>query len=560
MLQKISNFLEQPAIKPIHRQSVTAVLILTMLTNVVVLVIPLYILQVYDRVLLSRSFETLTVLSIGVGLVVLFNMFIEKARTLILVRLGNRYEIEMNKVLFDTAVIRSAYLNSTNIQALSDLRQVKNFLILENGFVILLEAPWSAFYIAILFIAHPLLGGASLFFILLMLAITIFDEHLTGSYIEKIQDGTVATNQKMSEILMSSHVVESMGMRNSMFEHWKNTNSNVMSDSSKSSELAGKFHAFTKLIRFIQTITMTFIGVYLMIDGHITLGAMIVAGLLAAKGTAPLEMFIMGLKNFNMTRKALKNLNDQILQTSLHDTSFSLPLTNGSVSMERVVYAPIGTETTTLKGVTFNIDNGEFLGIIGPSGSGKSTIAKLLAGLYKPYSGVVRIGGADISMYPKEEFGKKIGYLPQDVTLFEGTVRDNIARFSGGSDEAVLEAAAKANVHDMILKLPKGYETQVGSRGLNLSGGQRQKIALARCLYNSPKLVILDEPNSALDHDNELLLIQTLKLLKSQDTTLVVISHKPSLIADADKLLVINNGAVEKFGKQSDIISSYKGA
>ena len=559
MLKSAKKILAQPAVKIINTKSILAVFILTLLTNVLILAMPLYFLQVYDRVLLSKSIETLIILTFGVGLVLIFNTYVEKARSQILVRLSNKYELDLSSTLFNTSVIKSAYFNDVSTQFLSDLRQVKNFIVQESGIVVLFDAPWSVIYISILFFAHPYLGMGSLFFTLLLLGVSLADESMTSGHIDKMQDAVIVSGQQMSEILMSSHVIESMGMRKSIFARWSKVNSVAMFHNSVSNEISGKFTSLTKFIRFAQTLTMTFLGVYLMTKNEITLGAMIVAGLLAGKGTAPLEMFIMGLKNFKLTMKALGSLNNQITQTAVFESSFSVPITNGSVALERVVYAPAGTDIPTLKGISFAIEAGSFLGIIGQSGSGKSTVAKLVAGLYKPYSGFVRVDGADMNTLDREKLGVNIGYLPQDVTLFEGTIKDNIARFTDASDEEILAAAHLANVHEMILKLPNGYMTNVGSRGMNLSGGQRQKIAIARAVFRNPKIVILDEPNSALDYDNELLLIQTLAKLKENRVTLIVISHKPSLIGNADKLLVINSGVIDRFGNYQDIIASYKG-
>ena len=554
----LRSYMSRPVLRVIHQPSIWIVGVLTFLLNISMLAIPLYILQVYDRVLLSRSMETLMLLWVGVAFVIIFNGFVDRTRGAVLVRVANRFELGLSRLLFDVGVHDAAYSNKVSLQFTSDLKQVKQFLTAENGLAIFLEIPWSIMYVIILFFAHPLLGFSSLFFVLILLFMTLAEESLTTRSIEASQESSMEANQKMSELLMGAQTIEAMGMRSSVRKVWETISLRAMADGSKANEVISTTQSAMKFMRLIQTITMTAVGAYLAMSAQITIGAMIVAGLLAAKGTAPLEMFISGLKNFKLTLKSINGLNGQLEGYKREENKMTLPDPKGKIVFERVVYAPPSSEVTIIKGITFGIEAGTFLGVIGASGSGKSTLAKLMAGLYTPYSGIIRIDEADIQMYQRERLGQHLGYLPQEVILFEGNIKDNIARFTDASDEEILRAAQLAGAHEMILHLPKGYETQVGSRGMNLSGGQRQRIGLARALFGSPRIIILDEPNSALDHEAEQKLLQALAILKGEGVTIVVITHKPSLLIHADKLLVLHEGSVQQFGNNAQVAENYK--
>lgn len=554
----LRSYMNRPVLRTIHQPSIWIVAVLTFLLNISMLAIPLYILQVYDRVLLSRSLETLMLLWVGVAFVIIFNGFVDRTRGSVLVRVANRFELGLSRLLFDVGMHDAAYSNKVSLQFTSDLRQVKQFLTAENGLAIFLEIPWSIMYVIILFFAHPLLGFSSLFFVLVLLFMTLAEESLTTRSIEASQESTMEANQKMSELLMGAQTIEAMGMRSSVRKVWETISLRAMSDGSKANEVISATQSGMKFMRLIQTITMTAVGAYLAMSAQITIGAMIVAGLLAAKGTAPLEMFISGLKNFKLTLKSINELNAQLDGYKREETKMTLPDPKGKIVFERVVYAPPSSDITIIKGITFGIEAGTFLGVIGASGSGKSTLAKLMAGLYAPYSGIIRIDEADIQMYQRERLGQHLGYLPQEVVLFEGNIKDNIARFTDASDEEILRAAQLAGAHEMILHLPKGYETQVGSRGMNLSGGQRQRIGLARALFGSPRIIILDEPNSALDHEAEQKLLGALVTLKGEGVTIVVITHKPSLLIQADKLLVLHEGTIQQFGNNAQVAENYK--
>ena len=554
----LRSYMNRPVLRTIHQPSIWIVAVLTFLLNISMLAIPLYILQVYDRVLLSRSLETLMLLWVGVAFVIVFNGFVDRTRGSVLVRVANRFELGLSRLLFDIGMHDAAYSNKVSLQFTSDLRQVKQFLTAENGLAIFLEIPWSIMYVIILFFAHPLLGFSSLFFVLVLLFMTLAEESLTTRSIEASQESTMEANQKMSELLMGAQTIEAMGMRSSVRKVWETISLRAMADGSQANEVISATQSGMKFMRLIQTITMTAVGAYLAMSAQITIGAMIVAGLLAAKGTAPLEMFISGLKNFKLTLKSINELNAQLDGYKREETKMTLPDPKGKIVFERVVYAPPSSDVTIIKGITFGIEAGTFLGVIGASGSGKSTLAKLMAGLYAPYSGIIRIDEADIQMYQRERLGQHLGYLPQEVVLFEGNIKDNIARFTDASDEEILRAAQLAGAHEMILHLPKGYETQVGSRGMNLSGGQRQRIGLARALFGSPRIIILDEPNSALDHEAEQKLLGALVTLKGEGVTIVVITHKPSLLIQADKLLVLHEGTIQQFGNNAQVAENYK--
>ncbi|HEX7219447.1 MAG TPA: ATP-binding cassette domain-containing protein, partial [Burkholderiales bacterium] len=292
-------------------------------------------------------------------------------------------------------------------------------------------------------------------------------------------------------------------------------------------------------------------GAYLVVEQHVTAGVMIACTILLGRALAPVETLVAGWRTLVEARAAWRRL-DELLKGMSRESHTELPAPKGRVEAEKVVFGL--RDKPILRGITFRLEAGEALGLVGPSASGKSTLARLIVGIWKPSSGVVRLDGADVAAWPREELGPHVGYLPQDVELFGGTVADNIARLAEPDSAAVIRAAQRAHVHDMILRLPKGYDTEIGEAGQALSAGQRQRVALARALYGNPRLVVLDEPNADLDSDGEVALLKTLQLLKSEGVTLVVISHRPSLLRGVDKILVLREGMMERFGSRADVM------
>jgi len=357
--------------------------------------------------------------------------------------------------------------------------------------------------------------------------------------------------------LRNSEVVNALGMVSAVTAHWDKINDKVLALQANASQIAGTLTSATRFLRQLVQVGMLGTGAWLVIDLHVSAGVMMAATILLGRALAPVETLIGGWKSLVEARSAFKRLDDLLGAEGAVPHYTALPEPAGALAVERVVFAIRGQDRAIIKGVSFQLGAGESLGLIGPSGSGKSSLARLIIGIWKPASGTVRLDGADVANWPRVQLGPRIGYLPQDVELFAGTVAQNVARLGEPDSDAVVEAARKAHAHDMILRLPRGYDTEISEAGSVLSGGQRQRIALARALYRKPRLVVLDEPNSNLDADGEDALMRAILALKQEGTTLIVITHRPSLLANIDKALALREGAVELFGPRSEVIAKF---
>lgn len=527
----------------------------SLFTNLLLFVPALYMLQVYDRVLTSRSEETLILLSVGaaIALVVMFLFDLLRARLLVV---GS---MMLDKWLGPTILQHLFSLASTpqaeSRPGMRDIEILRAFLT-GPGTLALLDAPWVVVFVAVIFLFHPLLGFVALIGALTLLAVTVMNERMTRQPIEAMQRQARETNHFIELGLRNAEVVAAHGMAGSLERRWQERNDRVLERQQEATYRAGFMSSLTKGLRQFLQVAMLGAGAYLVIDQHISGGVMIAATILLGRALAPVELLIAGWKGLVEARGALRRL-DELL--SIHEdvpTITELPPPQGNVSVERVIFGVRREEKPVLKGISFELGAGEALGIIGPTASGKSTLARLIVGAWKPSSGTIRIDGADLSNWPRERIGPYMGYVPQDVELFAGTIAENICRMGEMNSEAVIEAAERANAHEMILRLPKGYDTQVGEGGMALAGGQRQRIALARTLYGKPSLVVLDEPSSNLDAEGEEALIVTLQRLRAEKVTLILITHKPSLLVNchADKLLVLKEGAQELFGPFAEIL------
>lgn len=523
--------------------------------NMLMLVPAIYMLQVYDRVLTSRNENTLIALTaLVVGLFLLMGL-LEFIRSRVLVRVGAIMEHRINERVFDAAfeaTLRKGVGNAR--QALNDLTQLRQFLT-GNGPFAFFDVPWIPIYIGVIFLLHPVVGWFAVGATIMLLTLAVINELSTR---KPLQKANLLANQAVNfahNNLSNAEVIEAMGMQPNLRKKWREKHMKHLALQATASDRAGMITATTKVTRIMVQSLVLGLGAWLVLEGDMTAGGMIAGSILLGRALAPVEQLIANWKGFITARGAYKRLNELLTAFPQRQQHISLPAPKGHVQVENVVAVPPGAQTPVLKGVNFVIEPGTIVGMIGPSASGKSTLARLLVGVWPPAAGKVRLDGADLFQWDKSEVGPYIGYLPQDIELFEGTIAENIARFGDLDSEKIIQAAKRAGVHEMILRFPQGYETPIGPGGANLSGGQRQRIALARAMYGDARLLVLDEPNANLDDAGEAALIQAIQTLKQEGRTVVVITHKMNLLNVVDNLMVLRDGMVQAYGPKEQILA-----
>ena len=527
----------------------------SLVINLLLLVPALYMLQVYDRVLTSRSDETLVVLTAGAVVALGVMMLMEILRARLLASVGLALDRLLGpKVLSGLLAAARAPGASEYVHGLRDVAALRGFLT-GTGIFALFDAPWLPVFLVVIYLFHPLLGAVATASALLLLGLAFLNEKLTRVPLEALQVDQRRAGRFIDAGLRNAEVVNALGMTGAVTERWQKINREVLSRQAGASRVGSSLSSATRFMRQLVQVVMLGAGAWLVIDMHVTSGVMIAATILLGRALAPVESAIGGWKGLVEARSAYHRLSALLGKPGQDVQATELPAPEGALTVERVVFGVRPQERLILKGVGFQLGAGESLGIIGPSGSGKSTLARLLIGIWKPGSGHIRLDGAEIGAWPRERLGPYMGYLPQDIELFAGTVSENIARMGEVDSEAVVDAAQRAQAHDLILRLPHGYDTEIGDGGAVLSGGQRQRIALARALYGRPRLVVLDEPNSNLDGEGEEALMRVLAMLKQEQTTVVMITHRPSLLAGIDRVLVLRDGAVEQFGTRAEVFS-----
>jgi len=504
---------------------------------------------------MSRSNETLFFLTSGVILALLIVVVTDIIKSRMLIRLANNLEHKLHTTIMNGMIINSANGLKGGTLALKDHEKIKNFLAGNHGLITLFDAPWIPIFIFIVFMIHPMLSIVLVLYMAVLFILTILTDKATAPHLKKASESSVEGYSKADEIIRNAQMIEAMGMRKAMIHHWFTSSGLASYYQSLSSDKAAFYTSLAKFVRYSQNIVLTAFGAYLAINNEMTIGGMIAANILAAKAAAPMEGLIASWKNFYTTKESLSRLNEMLLHHKSDYQATKMPSPKGDLSISNLVYAPNENSEPIIKNMSFELKGGEFLGVIGPSASGKSTLAKLLVGIYQTTSGTVRLDGAELKNWDKEQLGEYIGYLPQDVVMITGTIRQNIARFQNAKDEDVIDAAIKANAHELILKLPKGYDTPVGQGGHILSGGQRQRIGLARAFFGQSKIIVLDEPNSSLDSEGDIALVKAIATMKAMGATIVVIAHRPSILQGADKLAVLSNGQLQLFGGYKEVIA-----
>jgi PrtD family type I secretion system ABC transporter len=521
--------------------------------NLLQLTTSIYMMQVFDRVLATRILDTLLYLSLIAVAAVLVLALLEAVRGQVMQRLASWVEHRVAPEGFVRAIESTLRGRPYRMEALRDLAVCRGYLG-SPGALSLYDVPWVPVYLAVIFLLHPVMGWIAVGGALLLFALTLTSELSTSKLLREANTAAMTSQRRADAISRNAEVIDSMGMLPSVIGRWRESVAAISGPQQRAADCAAVLRAATKFFRLAVQIAILGVGAYLVLMQELTSGASIAGSIIMGRALAPVEQMIGGWKQLVQARQSFRRLQSFLAQPRLRPPGLPLPEPTGQLSVERVSYAFPGQGVAMIKGVNFSLTAGESLAVIGPSAAGKTTLIRLLIGTLPASAGTVRLDGADVYQWMREDFGRHVGYLPQDVELFDGTVYDNIARMREAEPEEVYDAARLAGCHEMILRLPNGYETQIGDGGLYLSGGQRQLIGLARAMFGRPKFVVLDEPNSNLDGDSEAALLRALERLKALDTTVVLVSHRPTLVQGVDKVLLLKDGAMEMFGPRAEVL------
>ena len=525
----------------------------SLVLNLALLVPSIYMMQVFDRVFSSRSVETLLMLSALAILALALGYCMDVVRARALGWSGRALDRRLSPAALASALRDAAGVSGrANTDVLRDIAQLRAFLS-GTGIHALFDAPWLPIYILVIGLMHPVLGLAAALGACLLTALAIVNERLMRDRAERALRCSRETTRHAEALTRNAEVIIGMGMTRAAVGSWQVRHGQLLEAQAQLGTGSSRLSAIARMMRQGLQIVMLAIGAWLVIERHASPGIMVAATILLGRALQPVEQLIGGWKVLVEARGAWQRLSERpAMQTGQADLELPAPI--GRLEVERVIFSAAAARPPLIKGVAFTLEAGESLGVIGPSASGKTTLIRLLLGIWKPQSGVIRLDGADIARWDRDALGKHVGYLPQDVELFGGTVAQNIARLGAVDSEQVVAAARLAHAHDMILRLPDGYETQIGEAGATLSGGQRQRIAFARALYGNPRLVVLDEPNANLDAQGEAALQAALGELKARGVTTIMVGHRPALMSQLDKLAVLNEGALEAFGPSITIL------
>ncbi|WP_079435504.1 type I secretion system permease/ATPase [Zoogloea sp. LCSB751] len=538
------------------RREFAVCLVFSVLINILMLTPTMYMLQLFDRVMLSQNLVTLTVLTIVMLLCFAAVAFAEWSRSRVLVRLGVKLDQQLNSRVFAAsfeAALRQQ--GKTPTQGFGDLANVRQFLT-GNGLFALMDAPWTPIYLIVLFLLHPWLGILGIVFSLILGGMAWVSHRMSHASIEAAQEAGGQVGGYIHSKLRNAEVIEAMGMLANLRARWKARQQHYLELNRQASDVSERVKALTKFVRYTQQSLALAAGAVLVIRGELSPGAMIAANVLLGRVTQPVDMIVMTWKSFLSARKAFLRLEETLAQNPPRDTTLVHAEPKGQLSLKNVIATAPSRPQAILKDLTIDFPAGEVIGVVGPSGSGKSTLARTLVGIWPYTDGRVQLDGVPLERWERDELGPYLGYLPQDIELFEGSIAENIARFGEVEPDKVIRACQRAGVHDMILRFPQGYDTEMGQAGGLLSGGQRQRIALARAMYGDPKLLVLDEPNSNLDDVGETALLKAVQDLKQQGSTVFVITHRPSVLSVADRLLVLNDGRIALYGPRADVIAT----
>jgi PrtD family type I secretion system ABC transporter len=543
------------------RRAFAGVALFSGVVNLLMLAGPLYMLQIYDRVLSSRSVPTLVVLSVFLVGAYAFQGALDLIRSRVVVRAAALLDQHL-AVAVHGAVIRLAVSNrhpGEGPQPVRDLDQIRAFLT-GAGPIAIVDLPWIPVFLLICFLIHPWLGLAATVGGIVLFTMTLLTERASRAPARTAAQDAGVRSVMVEAGRRGGETIVAMGMAGSLAQRWARVNNRYIGAVARLSDVAGSFGSMSKVLRLLLQSMILGLGAYLVIKQELTAGAMIAASIMMGRALAPIETTIANWRAFVAARQSIRRLSEALTRAAPRTAVTALPPPARSLDVEQVTIAAPGTPTPIVTGVHFSLKSGEALGIIGPSGAGKTSLIRALVGIWPPVKGNVRLDGAELGQWDPELRGRHIGFISQTVELFDGTISENIARMAVAPDtDSVLRAAQAAGAHDMVLRFPSGYDTKVGDGGEALSGGQRQRIALARALYGDPFLVVLDEPNANLDSDGELALHQAMQALKARGAIVVLIAHRPATLSVCDRLLVLANGVQQGIGPRDEVLRKLLG-
>lgn len=545
----------------LFRREFLVVGVLSAGVNVLMLTPTLYMLQVYDRVMVSQN--ELTLLALSLITLALYGLMAmgEWARSRLLVQTGVRIDDQLSSRVFN-ASFESHLAGMTEPgrgpgRAFSDMLQIRQF-ITGNGVFAFFDLPWVPIYVGVMFLLHPLLGWVSIAFAFVQLALAWFGYRRSIAPAEAVQLSQTDETLDLQGKLRNTEVLESMGMVGGLLTRWSRRHSTTMAHVSRSLSLAHRLAAISKFVRYVQQAASLGFGALLVIRGELTPGAMIAANVFMNRALSPIDTMVMTWRGFITAKEAFRRLSGLLDRHPERGTSVARAVPRGELTLVQLVASAPGRQEAILKGIDLHVPSGSVVVVLGPSGSGKSTLARSMLGIWGEVRGEVLLDGDAIEEWDRVDLGPHVGYLPQDIELFEGSIAENICRFGEVDSDKIIAAAQSTGLHEMILRFPKGYDTPMGEAGALLSGGQRQRIALARALYGSPRLVILDEPNANLDDVGEMALTKAVLKLKESGSTVVLISHRPSVVSVADRLLLLRDGRVHLYGPRDQVLTALR--
>ncbi len=532
----------------------------TALINVLMLVPSIYMLQVYDRVLSSQNETTLVMLSLMVVGFFVFIGSLEVVRSFIVIRIGSQLERRFNLRVYQAAFERNLFKGEGNAgQSLGDLTHIRQFVTGPALFAFF-DAPWFPVYLFVIYLFNVWLGVFATVGALVLIGLACLNESMTKKPLGEAAGFSQKSSQLATSHLHNAETIQAMGMLGALRTRWFDVHSRFLGLQNQASDTGALISSLSKTLRLCLQSLVLGLGALLVIKGDMTAGMMIAGSILMGRVLSPIDQLIAVWKQWSGTKLAYRRLDALLQAFPPSDEAMTLPAPKGQITFEQVSAAPPGQHTATLHLVNFNLGAGEVMGVLGASGSGKSTLARVLVGVWPTLGGTVRLDGADIHRWNRDDLGPYIGYLPQAIELFSGSIAENIARFRETDPQKVVEAAQQAGVHELILRMPQGYDTVLGEDGSGLSGGQKQRLALARALYGHPRLVVLDEPNSNLDTVGEAALASAIAHMKAQGTSVILVTHRSSALAQADKLLVLNDGRLQAFGPSQEVLKALSGA
>ena len=539
-----------------HRRVFYTIGLFSMLINTLMLVPSLYMLQIYDRVLPSQNGMTLAMLTLMMVGVYALTVALEYVRSFIVIRIGVRLDMHLNTRVYIAAFEANLKQSGLNAgQSLNDLTTIRQF-VTGNALFAFFDAPWFPVYLIAIFVFNGWLGLFALISSALLVALAVVNERVSRLPLKEATALSVRSSALATSNLRNAEAIEAMGMLPDLMSRWSALNTGFLARQAEASEKAALVGNITKFLRMTLQSLVLGIGALLAIDGKISPGMMIAGSILLGRALSPLEMLISVWRQSSAAKIAYDRLVSLLESNPARSTGMRLPVPAGRLTLKAVSAAPPGARVPVLQGITVAIEPGDVVGVIGPSAAGKSTLARLMVGVWPAAIGTVRLDGADIAQWDRGLLGPHIGYLPQEIELFGGSIAENIARFGQIESDKVIDAARLAGVHEMILRLPQGYDTLVGDRGAGLAGGQKQRIGLARALYGNPSLIVLDEPNSNLDETGEAALRHAIDRLRAARKTVVLITHRTSIIAATTKLLLLVDGQLRLFGPTPNVLAA----